>query len=255
MMDTQGQEQNLIIKPRQVLFVFGGAGIIVLILSYISQYLRLFPDSYNIHSPFQADLIHDFIAEFDFNGQPNIAIYYNVLTLNVAACLLFIIAYFKNILKDAYRFYWIAMAWMVLFFSIDNLAEIHEKINLYFQGTAAVGGWSEYTWVIAGVAGIVILAVLFRRFWLHLDTKYRFLFLASVILYFAGILGKEVTRLHASKDFIYSLYITFEQGLQYGGATLLIYSLLLYILFVFPRFFVSTKDLTDKSRNVQQDTN
>ena len=249
MMTTPGQANTLIVQPRRALYIFGGAGIVVVILSFLSQYIRLFPDSYNIHYPIQADLIRDFILEFNFSGKSDIAIYYSVLILNVAACLLFIIAYLKNIDRDPYRFQWTGMAWIVLFFAIDSLAQILKKIQEFFRDKGWIGGGSEYVWV----TGLVfLLAVLFFRFWLHLDNKYRFLFLVSAALYFAGVLGMEITSFYNSKEFIYSLFLTIEQGLQYGGVTLLIYSLLLYITSFFPQFFVSVGGLRDGGRNTQQ---
>jgi hypothetical protein len=248
MMNTQTQENTLIVQPRRAIYFFGGAGIIVVILSFISQYIRLFPDIINVHYPIQADFIHDFILEFNFNGQSDIAIYYNLLILNVAACLLFVIAYLKKMNKDPYRYQWTATAWITLFFALDNLAELHQKMQALFQDKESMGA-PEYAWI----AALVILAVLFFRFCLRLDRKYRFLFLTSVILYFVGTLGQTVTSFYNSKEFIYSLFLTIEQALQYGGVTLLIYSLLIYLTSSFPSFFISTNGLTDRSGNTQQD--
>ncbi len=245
-MDTQSNENNLTIRPRRALYVFGGAGMIVIILSFFSQYIRLFPEIYSIHQPYQADLIKDFILEFDFNGQPGIAIYYNVFILLAASGLLFVTAHLKNLNKDAYRFYWLSLAWIVLIFSIDNLAIFHEKIKLLFKDKTDVGGWSEYTWVIVG---IMIFAVLFFRFWRSLDKKYRFLFFASGILYFSGVLGEEITRFNDTTELIYSLLLTVEQGLQYAGGILLIYATLLNLTHVFPNFIVSIKIGIDQNKN------
>ena len=95
-------------------------------------------------------------------------------------------------------------------------------------------------WVIAGAAVVVIFAVLFLRFWLHLDSRYRVLFLASAVLYLAGVFGKEITA-SPSMGLTFSLILTVEQALQYAGVTLLIYSLLLYMTTAFPRFFESSR--------------
>ena len=239
-MNTQEQERSLMIQPRRALYIFGGAGIVMVILSFASQYLRLYPDSYNIRYPVQASFINDFILEFNFAGQPDIAIYHNILLLDAAACLLFVIAYLKNAVKDAYRSRWTAMAWIILFFAVDNMAVFHRRIPLLFQGTTVMG--FKYAWMIAGIAGIVIFSVLFFRFWLHLDNKFRNLFLVSIVLYLAGAFGKEITGARAVMDLTNSLFLTAEQAFQYGGATLLTYSLLLYLTSFFPRFFVATKD-------------
>ena len=245
-MNVQDQERTLVIQPRRALFFLGGAGILMVVLSFITHYLRLHPESYNIRYPYQADLLNDLTLEFNFNGANNIVVYFSVLILNIAAGLLFVAAHFKKEVKDDYRVHWTALAWIVLFFAIDTLAGIHGKFQLYFEYSAVMS--SKYAWMIVWIAGTVILSLLFLRFWLHLDKQYRILFLASAVLYLAGILGKEMTQFSPSQDFVYSLFLTIEQGLQYGGATLLIYSLLLYIPSFSPRFFVATKDLTDERK-------
>ncbi len=240
-MNAQKQETSMLVHAKRVLYILGGAGIILVILSFISQYLRLFPDSFHVGSSSLKNFIKDFISEFDFNGQPDIVIYFNVLTLNAAAILLFVVAYFKNIAKDSYRIYWKALAWIIWLFAIDNLAVLHKKIRILFLGET-VDGWLKYAGLIAGVVGIAIFVAVFFRFWRHFDDKYRTLFFTSAILYFLGVLGDELIKFYPSEIFSYALLITFEQALQYGGVILLIYSLLLYIPSFLPRFFVATKD-------------
>jgi hypothetical protein len=229
-MNSQEQKQTLIVQPKKALYIFGGVGIIMVILSLVGQYVSSPQNLSGIRFPFQADIINDYMLEFDFNGKPNIVIYYIVLILDVAAFLLFVISYLKKSVKDKYRFQWSAMAWIVLALSIDNLAVIHKKINEYVQSWSSSGGWFEYKWVIAGAVTLVILVAFFFRFWQHLDPKYKVLFLVPAVMYFGGALGKE-----------YSLFIALDQALQYGAATLLIYSLLLYIKSEYPSFSVQTK--------------
>jgi len=222
------KEPTLIIQPRKALYILGGIGIVMVILSLIGQYADLLQ---RFHFPFQADIIQDYTLEFDFNGKPNIAIYYLILLLDVASFLLFIISYLKNASGDKFKFQWFAMAWIVLALSMDNLAVIHKKIREYFQDWTGMGAWFEYNCLIVGIVTLVVLVILFLRFGQHLDAKYRIFFFASAIMYFGGAMGKE-----------YSLFITLDQILQYGAATLLIYSLLLYIKSKYSFFSVSTKD-------------
>jgi hypothetical protein len=238
MTNIQKPEPVLIIQPKRVLTIIGAAGVILVIISFLSQCLRLFPGILFFHIPFQEYFVRDFIWEFDFNGQPNITIFFNVLTLNIAAILLFVIAFFKNTIKDSYRFHWTAMACIVWLFAIDNLAVIHRKIQLFFVEGNVVTGWLAYLWVILL---IVILAVVYFRFWQHLDRQYKSLFLTAALLYFAGVLGREAI-FYPAKEFIYSIFLTIEQALQYAGVAVLIYALLLYIPSFLPRFFVSTTD-------------
>jgi len=229
-MDTQKQEQTLVVHPKKALYIFGGAGVILVILSLIGQYINSPENLQGIHFPFQVDIISDYTLEFDFAGKPDIVIYYNVLILNLAAFLLFVISYFKKMDMDQYRFHWRAMAWIVLVLAIDNMAVIHKKINEYFQGEAGMGAWYEYKWVITWIVVFAILIILFFRFWQHLESTYRILFLAPAVMYFAGAVGKEAAFL-----------IPLDQVLQYGAATLMIYSALSYLKSHYPIFSVSSQ--------------
>lgn len=227
-MNKLEKEPTLIVQPRKALYILGGVGIVMALLSLIGQYPDLLQ---RFQFPFQADIIQDYTLEFDFAGKPNIAIYYLVLLLDAASFLLFVIAYLKNAAGDKFKFQWSAMAWIVLALSIDNLAVIHKKIREYFQDWTDMGAWFEYKWLIVGMVALLVLVILFFRFWQSLDTKYGILFLVSAVMYFGGALGKE-----------YSLFITLDQALQYGAATLLIYSLLLYIKSEYSFFSVSAID-------------
>ena len=255
-MNTHDQGRTLTIRPRWALYFFGGLEIILIVFSLIGQYLRLSPDSYSIHSVFQEKLIRDFTAEFNVNSEGNMATYYSVSMAIAASFLVFVIAYLKNAAKDRYRFYWTALAWFLLYISMDDASVIHEKVSKYLKGWTVMGGWFEYKWVIAGIAVVGIFAISFFRFWLHLDNKYKILFLLSAAMFFGGAVGTELiggrwAYSFGSKNFTYVILNTIEQGLQYAGLTFLIYSLLLYIKSYFPWFSVSTKELMDAQKSVK----
>ncbi|MCX6060405.1 MAG: hypothetical protein NTW69_19950 [Chloroflexi bacterium] len=191
-MDAQNQEKGIVIQPKLALFFFGGIEIILILFSFIGQYLRLSPNSYSIHSLIQEKLIRDFIAEFNVNSEANLVTYYSVTMAIVASLLLFVIAYFKHAAKDRYRFYWTALAWFLLYISMDDASVIHEKISKYLKNWTVMGGWFEYKWVIVGLVVVGVFAIAFFRFWLHLDNKYKLLFLASASLFFGGAVGAEL---------------------------------------------------------------
>jgi hypothetical protein len=205
----------------------------MVVLSFIAQYLILHPVSIDVRLPYQANLIRDYISEFNFRAQPNIAIYYTMLILDVAAFLLFLIAHFTRASKDKNKSSWTAFAWIVLFIAIDNLALVQSKIFEYFRdGTNAGGGWLKYPWMLPAFL-LLLLALVFIGLWPQFDNKYRVLFLASIVLYFAGVFVKIYSKF---------TFAAAEQALQYGGATLLVYSLLLYMESHASLFSVSAKD-------------
>jgi len=243
-MDLQKQNITLIAKPKWTLYTLIGLGIVIIIFSLIGQYLRMFPNSFSAHFPL---LVHNFIVEFDVNAEANFPTFYSVSMAIAASFLLFVIAYFKNEIKDTYRFHWVVLALFLLYISMDDASVIHEKVSKYLKGLSDFGGWFQYKWVIVGLAIVAILAVSFFRFWLNLDNKYKILFLVSAALFFGGAMGVEMiggrwANANGSKNFVYILFTTLEQGMQYSGLVTLVYTLLLYIKSYIPNFSVSIKD-------------
>jgi len=252
-MNSQQQEQSLRIRPKWALYFLGGLEIVILLLSLLGQYLRMFPDSYSIYSHYQDNLIHYFMILFDVNAEANITTYYSVSMAIAASFLLFLIAYFKHAAKDRYRFYWAVLAWFVLYISMDDASVIHEKTSRYLKGLTTLGGWFEYKWVIIGLVVVGVFSISFFRFWLNLDNRYKILFLMSAGLFFGGAVGAELiggrwVSSFGSKNFTYALLTTFEQGLQYGGLTMLVYSLLSYLESYYPRFSVLAKDIVKENK-------
>jgi len=231
------------LNPKRVFLFFGGIWIIVLALSLFGQYLRMFPDRYSIHSVTQEYLVDDFIYAFDVNSEANITTFYSVSMAIVSSILFFVITYFKFQEKDRYRFQWFALGLILFYISMDDASVIHEKLSRYLKSWTAFGGWFEYKWVILGIVVVLLLGVTFFTFWLRLETRYKILFLLSAGLFFGGAVGFEVlggrwAYSFGSKNFIYSLFTTFEQGLQYFGLTTMVYTLLSYLGSYKPKFSI-----------------
>lgn len=243
-MDLQEQNITLIAKPRRTLYILAGMGIVIIIFSLIGQYLRMFPNVLSAHSPL---LVHNFIVGFDVNAEANFPTFYSVSMAIAASFLLFVVAYFKNKVGDRYRFHWLVLALFLLYISVDDASVIHEKVSKYLKGITDLGGWFHYRWVIVGLVIVAIFGISFFRFWLNLDNRYKILFLVSAGLFFGGAMGVEMiggrwANANGSKNFIYILFTTLEQGMQYGGLMTLVYTLLLYIKSYIPNFSVSIKD-------------
>jgi hypothetical protein len=153
------------------------------------------------------------------------------------------VAYLKYVDKDKFRFQWVLLGLLLFYISMDDASVIHEKFSRYLKGASDLGGWFEYKWVIIGLLAVAVIGVLFFRFWLHLDTKFKILFLLAGGLFFGGAVGFELiggrwAYSFGSKNFTYSVLTTMEQGLQYAGLTTLVYSLLLYLGSYAPKFNV-----------------
>jgi hypothetical protein len=238
--DAQEHEPTMTLRPEWA-YIFLGVGLVMLALSAFGEYIKIFPNAFNIRIPFQTTLVEDYTNEFDFTARPNIAIYYNILILDAASLLLFVIAYLKAAAGDKHKSGWIAFAWIVFLFAIDTLALLHPKVSGHLRELSNTSGWFNYNAEITGIAAFIVILVFLSRFWLHLDNKFKALFLTFILMTFAGEFGIETIKSYAPRGMPHLVAVTFGQALQYGGSILLVYSLLLYIKSYLPQFYISTK--------------
>ncbi|MCE9645515.1 MAG: hypothetical protein K8S20_05900 [Chloroflexi bacterium] len=236
------------IRPGRIVRIFFIATILLGILSFIGQLLRLFPKDYSINGPLEESFLDIFIYQFGVNTEANIATHFNTLILVIVAALFLVIAVLKYTQKDRFRLSWLVLSLFVLYLSIDEQAMLHEKLSKLFSGWTSLNGWFEYKWVIPGIAGVLVFAVLFIPFFFHLETRFKALFIVATVMYFSGALGSEIfsgkyASLHGTKNITYSLMTTIEEMLEFNGVNLLMYSLLLYIQAYFGdiRLIVGTK--------------
>ena len=232
-------ERTLTINPRRTLIVLASAGVAVILLSALGLHMRFFPGSYNVHNGTQANLLQDFGIEMDFNLKRNVASYFGMLFMALAAYVLFTIAKFK---KSAEKFPWAATAWVVFFLSIDNLAAILQKANVYFRIENGPKAYFPVTEFIVAI----IFAVLLFALWRQLDSQTRWLFLVFALTYFAGAIGKELT-LGANKELTAALFMLFEQALEYTGEIVLVYALLHHVSTSMAQFSISIEMPTAKA--------
>ncbi len=222
------------IKPLRIAIILVVLSIIFVGLSLAGQWFRLFPDSYSISGPTQEFFLDLFIDKFSVNTENNVPTYFNTVILAIAAFLTFVIASAKHTHKDKYRYDWSLLGLVFLYISIDEAAVIHEEFSRLFKDLPDMSGWLHYKWVIPGMAALLILGLVFIRFFLHLDKRFKIFFLISAALYLCGALGGELFSGHyanafGTKNFTYSAMTTVEESLEWLGVTLMIYTLLKYI--------------------------
>jgi len=237
-------DHSQIVQPRRVVRIFVITALVFGILSFIGQILRLFPNFYSINSPQEESLLDIFIYQFGVNTEANIATHFNTLILVIVAALFMVITLLKYAKKDRFRLSWLVLSLFVLYLAIDEQAMLHEKLSKIFSSWTNLNGWFEYKWVIPGIAGVIVFAVLYIPFFFHLETKFKILFIVSTVMYFSGALGSEIfsgkyASLHGTKNITYSFMTTIEEMLEFNGVNLLMYSLLHYIEIYFGDIRVS----------------
>jgi hypothetical protein len=246
-----GRQHTVHIKTRKIIITLVVLSLVLIALSLIGQWFRLFPDSYSISGPTQEFFLDLFIEKFSVNTENNIPTYFNTVILFIAALLTFLIASFKQVQKDKYRYEWLLLGLVFLYISIDEAAVIHEEFTRLFKDMPDLNGWLHYKWVIPGSIAVALLALGFLRFFLHLEHRYRLLFFLSSAVFLSGALGSElISGRYASqfgtKSFPYALLTTMEESLEWFGVTLLIFTLLKYLESYLPEINLHFKTTSHK---------
>jgi len=227
-------QHTFTIRPGRAAAILVVISLTFVALSLTGQYLRLFPNSYHISGPLQEFFLDLFIQKFDVNTESNIPTYYNTLILVIIAVLAFVIASVKRAQKDKYRNEWFLLAIVFLIMSIDEASVIHEKFSILLKSMPNVDGLFAYKWVIGGIFVVLVLGLLFLRFFLHLDNRNKILLFLSSAIYLTGALGSEMISgryqaMYGTKNFTYSAMTTFEESFEWFGITLMIFTLLTYM--------------------------
>jgi hypothetical protein len=183
------------------------------------------------------------IHKFDLNAETNIPTWYNTILLLAASLLFFIIATAKYTSKDRFRYHWCGLAALWLYFSVDELAVLHETLIKPVRNVTGLSNWFYFAWVVPALIILAFLGVAYLGFFLHLSLRFKILLLASMVLYFGGAVGGEMLSGHFAetiglRNFTFAVYSSLEETLELIGASLLIYTLLRYIEEYFREFRV-----------------
>jgi hypothetical protein len=203
-------------------------------LSIRGQYVRFFPNSVDVNGAwgeFSLDLL---MHAFNMDSEADVPTFFNTVVLFVAAILFAAIAVTKFQGRDKFRIHWAGLGILFLYLSIDEAAVLHERLIKPMRSMTDLGGIFYFAWIVPGIAFVVIVGLMYLRFFLNLETKFKILFLASVLLYFGGVIGGEMLSGYfaesiGQKNFTYAVVSNLEEAIELIGASMLIYTLLAYI--------------------------
>ncbi len=150
-----------------------------------------------------------------------------------SALLLGIIARASTRSDDRYSRNWSALSIAFLFFSMDEVASIHELLTKPLQAMGASGIF-YYGWVIPGMVVVLIFFIFNLKFFLQLPTRTKRLFSISAFLYIGGAIGAELLggrhdEIYGTQNVTYAIITTIEEALEMIGLLVFIHALLQYM--------------------------
>ena len=180
---------------------------------------------------FNHDHMFGLVNLFNLDGEMNLPTWYAATTLLTASVLLWIISRARRASGDGDARYWAGLAAIFLYLSADEAAFIHELLNPVLRPRHFLPGFLYYGWVVAGIAAVAVVGLLYTGFVLRLAAPVRRLFILSAFLFVGGSLGIEMLSAQyawrqGTDNLEYALLTTLEEAMEMTGVAVFIYALL-----------------------------
>lgn len=172
----------------------------------------------------------------DIDREYNIPTFFSSFLLLFVALILALITRLEENRIPSSVLYWSILSWGFSFMAIDEVVSLHERLLSPMRellGNRRLGIF-YFAWVIPAIVLIVVLALFFWQFWLHLPRRIRSTSLIASMLYLGGCIGFEMiggyyAELHGTQNLVYSSIASVEEGLEMMGAIVFSWSLMTYI--------------------------
>jgi hypothetical protein len=163
---------------------------------------------------------------FDLDMERNIPTLFSSLLFFIASFLWFLLS---RVSKSKY--YWLGLSAIFTFLAFDESAKIHEQLGDFTEQFIDATGFLYYPWFISYGAFVIILTFIYAPFFLQMESKVRFSFILSAIIFLTGaigfdILGANEASLHGEETLTYCLLYTIEESLEMFGLIYLVRILL-----------------------------
>lgn len=214
---------NLIsLRPSSIIRVLGAVAFLLILASIGVQLTSYLTGHRNIYG---------LVRLFYIDAEQNIPTFFSTFLLLFAALLLGIITILKKNQMAPYISHWMILSIGFLYMAADEVASIRDVLIRPIRTLLGVG--YPDIWDIPSIALIIILALFFLRFLLHLPPKMRSTFLIAATLYMGGAIGLELIgdrylKLHGN-NWMYKMISTVEESLEITGIVIFIQALLVYI--------------------------
>jgi hypothetical protein len=157
-----------------------------------------------------------FVERTYFQENLSIPGWYSSAAYLTIATLLLIIAIAKRQVGDRYVWHWRGLAILFLLISIDKISSFHEMVYIPHR-----------------MPVVLVVLVLYLRFFFHLPKKTKILFAFSMAFYATAVfvidfVGVEILEV-PEQSFIFAMFQTGNQLFKMLGTLVFIYALLLYI--------------------------
>jgi hypothetical protein len=176
---------------------------------------------------------HDLFKKFNINEEGNISTWFSSSMILFCAFLLGLIAVIKKTRNEPYVVHWISLSLIFVFLSCDETAQLHEWTVAHVHRIINIQFTQYIGWVVPYSILVILFAIIYIPFFLHLSNRIKVLFAAAGFVYVGGALGMELlTGAIGRVVFEGKLHFLFgiiEELFEMGGIVIFIYALLSYL--------------------------
>ncbi len=177
--------------------------------------------------------IYQYGELMNINREANVPTWFSSAILLLAALLLLVVALVRRG-QGKPALAWAGLSAIFTYISMDEAGTIHEKLTPFIQEQLNVTGYFYFGWVVVGLALVLILAITYLPFVLHLPSGTRNWFILAGALYVGGALVVESVSANlwytaGGTSLRFSAVGTLEEWMEMVGIIALIYAILQYI--------------------------
>lgn len=216
-------------KSLQRAFVFAVSSLLVIHIAIVVARLH-----------FEWERLIDLRLLFDFDEEHNVPTLYSSFALMFCAALLTWIGR-RHQLEGASHRYWFGLAAVFGFMSLDEVIQLHEKIDSARSGVLA--NWRVSGWILPYGAAITALVVGYSNFLWRLPMRHRIWFVSAGALFVLGTVGCELLGPFAQRQsrVCYAVCYTCEELFEMIGVAVFVQGLVDYSIRTFGAVSVSIR--------------
>ncbi|MCB0197563.1 MAG: hypothetical protein KDJ65_36795 [Anaerolineae bacterium] len=181
----------------------------------------------------RTDISSGYFSIFNLDAEQNIPTLYASISILFCSLLLGLIAYVKRESGEHNYLFWLGLALVFLFLSVDESSVLHNYLSAPLRKRGA-SGLLYNAWIIPVGIALLIFVLIYLKFLFQLPRKTMILFIVSGAIYVSGAMGIEMIG-GLQKDTVgtgniaYQFMTLFEEFFEMMGILLFIYTLLSYI--------------------------
>ncbi len=191
------------------------------------------------------DFVYGLISAFDFDAEGSIPTWFSFLLIMSASVASLFAGFDAAKRNPPLKIYWFVLAGLLCYVSIDEQAQLHEKLMYLIRGR----GIFFYSWVLVYGPVVILLGLWFLRFLFKLPWRTSIAFVGAGIIYVTGAVGFELveskiaeSKFHAAitddaavhdrelaVDVPYQVAVAFEESFEMTGMLIYLVTLLSYL--------------------------